>query len=142
MASELAPYVMGGPITGTVDPTGGKDYFIGKVPAACRGHILKAYMITATAKALHADNNVTVTLYRVRDAVATSIGSATTDDDVATAVAITADTPWEISLTSDALSELAAGDVLQAHVAEGAVGQDLTEVSFFVEWCPGTGEGM
>lgn len=142
MATELEPRIMNGAITGTTDPTGGKNCLIGKAPAACKGRLLKVYMVTATAKSLAANNNITVTLNRYRAGSATAIGSQTTDSDVATGVATTAYVPWEILLTSAALSELNASDVIMATVTEGAAGQDLTEVAFFAEWVPGTGTGQ
>ena len=142
MATELEPRIMGGAITGTVDPTGGKNYLIGKVPTACKGRLLKVYMVTATGKVAHASNGVTVALNRYRAGSATSIGSQSTLTGVSGYVAITAYTPWEVLLTSAALSELNASDVIMATVTEGAAGQDLTEVSFFAEWVPGTGTGQ
>lgn len=141
MGSEIAPNVTVTHI-GSVDPTGGKEYFVGKAPAACRAHVLKAYILTATARATNADNNNTFTLNRIRAASATAIGSGTTDSDVATGAALVADTPFEVALSSAAYGELAAGDVLQMAFTEGAVGQDLTEVAVVIEWACGTGEGM
>jgi len=141
MGSEIAPNVTTTHI-GSVDPTGGKEYFVGKAPAACRAHVLAATVITATTRAKHASNNNTFTLNRIRAAVATAIGSGTTDSDVATSVALAADTPFVINLSSAALGELAADDVLQLVVTEGAVGQDLTEVACAIEWVCGTGEGL
>lgn len=141
MGSEIAPNVTVTHI-GSVDPTGGKEYFVGKAPAACRAHVLRAYILTATAKATHADNNNTFTLNRIRAASATAIASGTTDSDVATGAALVADTPFEMLPLSAALGELAAGDVLQLVCTEGAVGQDLTEVACVIEWACGTGEGI
>lgn len=126
---------------GTVDPTGSPVANIFKVPAACRGTVHKLYMVNGTAHAMHATNTNTVVVNRVRAAVATQIATQTNTTGTSGAAAIAADVPWEIPLDSDALAELQAGDVLQAVFTEGAAGMDLSEVTMFTEWSPGTGPG-
>lgn len=141
MALDLTPNVTPAYI-GAIDPSGGKEYHIFKAPAACRVRVLKVYAVTATTRAANNTNNNVFTLNRIRAASATAIGLGTTDTDTTGYASLAADVPFEIKLTSDALSELAAGDVLQVVCTEGAGAQDLAEVTFVVEWAAGSGVGM
>lgn len=139
MALDLTPQVSCA-VLGSVDPTGSPEYHLFKVPAACKAVVLGVSVINATARAVHATDINTFTLNRIRAASATAIGAVSTIDVGGTA--LEADVPLAIALTSDALSELNAGDVLQLVCTEGAVDMDLTEVSVFVEWLCGTGIGQ
>lgn len=140
MASEISPQV-NCVYLGTVDPSGSPEYFVGKAPAACKAKLLKCYVVNATARAKHGTDYNTFTLNRIRAAVATAIGSGSTED-IAAGTALADMVPFEITLTSEALSELNAGDVLQMVFTEGAADLDLTECSVICEWVPGTGKGL
>ena len=129
---------------GAVDASATPVINVFKAPNACKVTVHKIYLVNGSAIAAHATNIHTSTIKRLRAAAATTIATQTTDSDVSGSAAIAADTPWEIPLSSDALGELNADDVLQWFPTEGgtATSGDLTEAAIFVEWSAGTGAGQ
>jgi len=140
MPTELNPQVNNVHL-GTVDPTGSPEYFVFEAPSAAKAKLLKVSVVNGTARAKHATDFNTFTLNRIRAAAATAIGSRSTED-VAAGGALEDMVPLAITLTSEALSELNASDVLQMVFTEGAADLDLTETAVMVEWVPGTGKGL
>ena len=124
-------------LIGSCDPTGGKNYTVFKAPADCYARILNVHVVSATTAALAAANYNLFTINRVRAASATAIGAQSNNSGVSTAVALAANVPLKIILTSAALSQLQPDDTLQLVCTEGAAGQDLTELVCIVEWVPG-----
>lgn len=129
---------------GTVDASATPIYNVFKAPAGCKVRLHAIYLTNGSAIAAHASDIHTSTINRVRAGAATAIASRTTDSDVSGSAAIAADVPWAITLTSAALSELNAGDVLQWAPTEGgtAASGDLTEAAITVEYSLGYGGGI
>jgi len=138
MAKDFEPMVNVTHI-GAVDVSAAVHRNIFVAPCAC---VLKRVaIINGTAKAKHADNNLTATVKNLGSA---GTGTTTVATQTSGSVAISADIPWELTLsTTLANLELADGDVLQLQCAEGAAGQgDLdAEAAVIVEWVPGNGPG-
>lgn len=126
---------------GAVNASTAPIYNVFKVPAGAKVRVLAIYLTNGTAVEANASTIHTSTINRLRAASATAIASQTTDSDVAASAAIAADVPWEIPLTSDALAELNAGDVLQWAPTEGGGdgSGDLTEAAITVEYALGYG---
>lgn len=143
MAKDFEPMVNVTHI-GTVDVSAAVHRNIFIAPCAC---VLKRVaIINGTAKAKDKDNNLTATVKNLGSAGTgtTTVATQSTDSDVTGSVAISADIPWELKLsTTLANLELADGDVLQLQFTEGAAGAgDLdAEAAVIVEWVPGNGPG-
>jgi hypothetical protein len=128
---------------GTVDASTTPTYTVFKAPAACKVVTHKIYVTATGAVVAHATNVHTSTFNRVRAASATAIATQTTDSDIAGSAAIAANVPWNVPLTSDALAQLNAGDIIQWAPTEGgaAASGDLAGAAVTVEYSLGTGAG-